>query len=50
MKGDKFMLEMLKNKWMILFIIICLTMTYINGCCIQKNASAVNTDIMQLNK
>lgn len=45
------MKNMFKSKWMIIFIVFVLAMTYINSCCIaQKNASAENTDKMQLNK
>ena len=45
------MKNIIKSKWMIIFIVFVLAMTYINGCCIeQKNVSTDNTDIMQLNK
>lgn len=46
------MKDMIKSKWMIIFIVFVLVMTYINSCSIekQKNASTGNTDIMQLNK
>lgn len=40
------MKEMIKSKWLILFIVFMLGMTYINSLGIeaQKNASAANTD------
>lgn len=45
------MKDIFKSKWMIAFIVLMLVITYINACCLeQKNASAVNTDKMQLNK
>jgi YbbR domain-containing protein len=40
------MKDMIKSKWMIIFIVFVLAMTYINSCCLeQKNVSTGNTDI-----
>lgn len=50
------MKDMFKAKWMIIFIVFVLVMTYINSCYMTnqnintKNASTGNTDKMQLNK
>ena len=46
------MKEMFKSKWMILFIVFVIGMTYINSLGIeaQKNASAGNTDNKVISK
>lgn len=45
------MKDIIKSKWMIVFVIIIAILTIIDSCSIeQKNVSTGNTDKMQLNK